>query len=77
LTQIFEEIDENRDNFVSVSEFEYLFDRGVKNSFDMNLGRLRLEILEDLTRRRVGIREFFQEIASHNKNRSKSSLGHL
>jgi Ca2+-binding EF-hand superfamily protein len=77
ITKIFREIDENNDNYVSVGEFEYLFDREVKNTFNQNLGRLRLDLLEDLSKRRVGVREFFEEIASKNKNRSRSNLQHL
>lgn len=59
LNKIFEEIDDNQDNFVSVGEFEYLFERNSRECFDVNLGKLRIEILDDVTKRRVHIRDVF------------------
>lgn len=59
MNKIFDEIDDNQDNFVSVGEFEYLFERSSRDTFDENLGKLRIEVMEDLTKRRVHIRDLF------------------
>ena len=71
LNKIFEEIDDNQDNFVSVGEFEYLFERNSRECFDVNLGKLRIEILDDVTKRRVHMRDVFQQIITQQRYRKR------
>lgn len=64
LKGIFEEVDQNEDKYISVEEFEYLFDKEICDNFNKNFGRLKVEILEELSESKQNMRQFFNSFAS-------------